>query len=110
VRLIGGGGRLMQLEELGFGTALQAALRETLARPQGLLLAIGPSGCGKSTALYALLRDLCERAGNPLSILTIEDPIEQSLPGVAQIGADPARGLGFAEGLRALLRQDPRSS
>ncbi|MCX7017137.1 MAG: ATPase, T2SS/T4P/T4SS family [Candidatus Sumerlaeota bacterium] len=107
VRLLAGGGRLRRLGELGISGELVAALREATDRPQGLLLAVGPSGCGKSTALYALLDDLNERAGRPLSILTIEDPVEQTLPFAAQITADPARGLGFAAGLRALLRQDP---
>lgn len=107
IRLMQGGGRLRGIDELGYSEELVAALRATLDRPQGLLLAVGPSGCGKSTALYALLADLAARAGHPLSIVTIEDPVEQSLPFAAQVGADPARGLGFAEGLRALLRQDP---
>jgi general secretion pathway protein E len=107
VRLIVGGERALRLEDLGFGPALMAALRAAVERPQGLLLAIGPSGCGKSTALYALLRDLAERSPGPLSILTIEDPVEQALPFAAQIGVDPARGLSIADGLRALLRQDP---
>jgi len=107
VRLLAGGGRLRRLGELGISDELVAALREATDRPQGLLLAVGPSGCGKSTALYALLDDLNDRAGRPLSILTIEDPVEQSLPFAAQITANPARGLGFAAGLRALLRQDP---
>jgi type II secretory ATPase GspE/PulE/Tfp pilus assembly ATPase PilB-like protein len=107
IRLIGDAARRMKLDDLGYGNALLTALREALDRPQGLMLAIGPGGCGKSTALYALLRDLFERSGRPLSILTIEDPVEQSLPFAAQITADTARGLGFAEGLRALLRQDP---
>ncbi len=72
-----------------------------------MILAVGPSGCGKSTAFYALLRDLNERTGRPVSIVTIEDPIEQSMPFAAQISADRNRGLGFAEALRAVVRQDP---
>ncbi len=66
----------------------------------------GLSGCGKSTALYALLRDLLERQSHPLSVVTIEDPIEQYLPDAAQVGVEPDRGLGFAEALRAILRHD----
>lgn len=107
IRLLMGGTRQRKITELGFSDQLIAALRATLDQPQGLLLAVGPSGCGKSTALYALLGDLYERTGHPLSIVTIEDPVEQSLPFAAQISADPAKGLGFSEGLRALLRQDP---
>ncbi len=107
IRLLAGGEGLRRLDELGFGEELVQVLRRAADNPQGLLLAVGPSGCGKSTAIYALLQDLFDRAERPLSILTIEDPVEQTLPCAAQIGADPARGLGFAEGLRALLRQDP---
>jgi len=107
VRLLAGGAKLLPLGELGLSEELMGALRHAMDRPQGLLLAVGPSGCGKSTALYALLHDLHGRTGRPVSIVTIEDPVEQSLPFAAQISADPARGLGFGEGLRALLRQDP---
>ena len=107
IRLLTGGTRLRRLGELGFHEALEAVLRKTMDRPQGLLLAVGPSGCGKSTALYALLRDLHERTPHPVSTVTIEDPVEQSLPCTAQISVEPARGLNFAEGLRAVLRQDP---
>ncbi|MCX7044549.1 MAG: ATPase, T2SS/T4P/T4SS family [Candidatus Sumerlaeota bacterium] len=107
VRLMSGGKRLRKLEELGFPNEMTDALRAACQRPHGLMLVIGPSGCGKSTTLYALLHDLFERAGRPLSIVTIEDPVEQSLACAAQVTADPARGLGFAAGLRAILRQDP---
>lgn len=107
VRLIGGGQGPMRLDELGFGAPLVGRLRAAMDSPQGLILAIGPAGCGKSTTLYSMLTDLSERAGGPVSMLTIEDPIERSLPCAAQIAADPARGLTFAAGLRALLRQDP---
>lgn len=107
VRLMAGAGELRRLADLGFGETLIARLRQTLDRPQGLLLAVGPSGCGKTTALYALMQDLHERAGGPVSSFTIEDPVEQALPLTAQMTVEPARGFGFAEGLRALLRQDP---
>ncbi|MCE5228611.1 Flp pilus assembly complex ATPase component TadA [bacterium] len=107
VRLIGGALGPLRLEELGLSETLITRLRAATDIPQGLILAIGPSGCGKSTTLYSLLADLAERAGGPVSILTIEDPIERSLPCAAQIAADPARGLTFVSGLRALLRQDP---
>jgi type II secretory ATPase GspE/PulE/Tfp pilus assembly ATPase PilB-like protein len=107
VRLLTGGARLRRLDDLGYGEGVVAALRQAAAAPQGLILAVGPSGSGKSTAIYALLADLAERAGRPLSILTVEDPIEQTLPMAAQVAADPARGLGFAACLRVLLRQDP---
>jgi MSHA biogenesis protein MshE len=107
VRLLDGGEELRRLDRLGFHQPLIEALRAAMDQPQGLLLAVGPSGCGKSTTLYALLHDLHIRSGRPVSILTIEDPIERSLPFAAQITADHAHGLGFGRCLRAVLRQDP---
>ncbi len=107
IRLLTGSEELRHLDRLGFSEPLIAALRSAMDRPQGLILAVGPSGCGKSTALYALLHDLHSRTGRPISMLTIEDPVERSLPFAAQITADASRGLGFAECLRATLRQDP---
>ena len=107
VRLLAGGEKLRPLAQLGFDDALQEALRTATERPQGMILAVGPSGCGKSTALYAMLHNLQQRAGQPVSIVTIEDPVEQTVPLAAQISAEPTRGLGIAEILRAVLRQDP---
>lgn len=107
LRLIAGGETLQSLDSLGLSDELIAAMRDAMDRPQGMILAIGPSGCGKSTALYAMLEDLHRRAGHPLSIVTIEDPVERSAPFAAQIGVEPERGVGFAAGLRAILRQDP---
>ncbi len=107
IRLLGGSRMVRELGELGFSAGLLEALRLTMDQPQGMLIAIGPSGCGKSTALYSLLRDLHERTGHPLSIVTVEDPIEQSMPFAAQLNVNPSRGLGFADGLKAILRQDP---
>lgn len=107
LRLMTGGGQQRRLSELGFSRQLVTALRHVMDRPQGLVLATGPSGCGKSTTIYALLADLAERSTHPVSILTIEDPVEQSLACAAQVGVQPARGLDFPEGLKALLRQDP---
>ena len=106
IRLIGGETRPRGLEELGYAPPLIAALRAALDQPQGMLLSIGPSGSGKTTALGALLADLNARADGPLSIATIEDPVELALPFAAQIAAQPARGMGFAQALRAVLRQD----
>lgn len=107
IRLLAGGERLRKLDELGFASDLVAALQRAVDRPQGLLLAVGPSGCGKSTALYALVHDLHARAGRPISTITLEDPVEQTLPLAAQVSIDAARSFGFAQSLRAILRQDP---
>lgn len=75
-----------------------------LARPNGIILVTGPTGSGKTTTLYASLHHLADRAVN---LCTIEDPIEMVEPAFNQMQVRPSIGLGFAEGVRALLRQDP---
>jgi general secretion pathway protein E len=92
------------LEELGLATADYHSLQATLARPDGLLVVAGPTGAGKTTTLYAAL----ERLRRPeTAIATVEDPVELELDGIAQVAVDEEAGRGFAEVLRALLRQDP---
>jgi general secretion pathway protein E len=89
---------------LGFDGEVLAKLRETLARPNGVVLVTGPTGSGKTTTLYAALNEL----NTPQrKILTIEDPIEYRLAGVNQMQVNPAIGLNFAAALRSFLRQDP---
>lgn len=92
------------LESLGFSDVQSRIVLKALTRPDGLVLATGPTGSGKTTTLYTLLRALNLRAR---SLITIEDPIEYSLPGATQIQAYPDGGLTFARGLRSMLRQDP---
>jgi general secretion pathway protein E len=107
VRLLHSGGSLPDLARLGFSDRLQAHLRGGAARAQGLLLVCGPAGSGKSTTLAALLADLAGSATGPTAILTLEDPPEIPMPFATQVAVQPHRELGFAQGLRALLRQDP---
>lgn len=75
-----------------------------LARPHGIILVTGPTGSGKTTTLYASLHRLAKRAVN---LCTLEDPIEMIEPAFNQMQVRPAIDLGFAEGVQALLRQDP---
>ncbi|MEM8654287.1 MAG: ATPase, T2SS/T4P/T4SS family [Pseudomonadota bacterium] len=90
------------------GLSMNDQMRKTfeamLNRPDGLILVTGPTGSGKTTTLYAGLDALNDHERN---IMTIEDPIEYALPGIAQMQVNPATQLTFARGLRALLRQDP---
>jgi type II secretory ATPase GspE/PulE/Tfp pilus assembly ATPase PilB-like protein len=79
-------------------------LKVLLKRPQGLILVTGPTGSGKTTTLYAALHHIFS---SEINVVTIEDPIEYSLPGVNQVQVNPATELTFAKGLRSLLRQDP---
>ena len=75
-----------------------------MEKPHGLFLATGPTGSGKTTTLYSVLQSIYTPE---LKILTIEDPVEYELPGVAQIPVRPSRNFTFANGLRSILRQDP---
>jgi general secretion pathway protein E len=79
-------------------------MRDTLARPHGIMLVTGPTGSGKTTTLYAALAAI---NSDTRKILTVEDPIEYRLPGIVQTQVNPAIGLDFAAALRSFLRQDP---
>ncbi|MDC0325310.1 GspE/PulE family protein [bacterium] len=90
--------------ELGLDTDRVALLNQLVNKPHGLFLATGPTGSGKTTTLYSILTSVYTPEKK---ILTIEDPVEYELQGVAQIPVRPSRGFTFATGLRAILRQDP---
>jgi general secretion pathway protein E len=92
------------LDELGF-TAHDAQRWEQLVRrPHGIILVTGPTGSGKTTTLYATLKRL---ATEEVNVSTVEDPIEMIEPAFNQTQVQPQLDFGFAEGLRALMRQDP---
>lgn len=94
----------LTLETLGYSEHNLQKLARAIKKPYGLILATGPTGSGKTTSLYMILKKL----NTPdVSIITIEDPIEYSLPGVDQIQVNTKTGLLFSTGLRAILRQDP---
>jgi len=80
------------------------AIKRLITRPRGLLLVTGPTGSGKTTTLYSTLKTL---ATPEVNVCTIEDPIEMVEPAFNQMQVQPAIELGFAEGVRALMRQDP---
>jgi general secretion pathway protein E len=92
------------LEQLGFGQHDAKRWEQLVARPHGIILVTGPTGSGKTTTLYSTLRRL---ATDEVNVCTIEDPIEMIQPAFNQTQVQPVLDLGFAEGLRALMRQDP---
>ncbi len=92
------------LGQLGFEGRNLAAVEVAIRRPHGMILMTGPTGSGKSTSLYAMLSILNQERVN---IVTLEDPIEYYLKGVNQSQIYPDAGYTFANGLRAILRQDP---
>jgi general secretion pathway protein E len=96
-------GRL-QLERLGLQSHTLKDLQNVVHKPHGIFLVTGPTGSGKTTTLYAALAELDSRA---INVLTVEDPIEYSLPGIGQTQVNNKADMTFARGLRAILRQDP---
>jgi len=104
MRLLEKQSRLLTTTELGLDAQRSALLSRLVEKPHGLFLTTGPTGSGKTTTLYSILQSIYTPE---LKILTIEDPVEYELPGVAQIPVRPNRNFTFATGLRAILRQDP---
>ncbi|MBS0355579.1 MAG: type II/IV secretion system protein [Proteobacteria bacterium] len=92
------------MAELGFSDADQARWQSISSQPHGILLVTGPTGSGKTTTLYSTLKQL---ATPEVNVCTIEDPIEMVEPSFNQMQVHQAIDLGFAEGVRALMRQDP---
>ena len=104
IRILDASAMSKGIEDLGLWPEQFEILKGLLLRPHGMLLAVGPTGSGKTTSLYAILRAL-NREG--VNIVTIEDPIEYEFEGVNQVQVDSNIEMGFAPGLRAILRQDP---
>ncbi len=92
------------LETLGFSEQDLDKVQKAIQKPYGMILVTGPTGSGKTTTLYAILKALNKES---VSIVTLEDPVEYSIPGITQIQVNPQVGLVFSKGLRAILRQDP---
>ena len=92
------------LTALGFGAHESKGWQQLIARPHGIILVTGPTGSGKTTTLYSTLKSL---ATEEVNVCTIEDPIEMIEPAFNQTQVQAALDFGFAEGLRALMRQDP---
>ena len=95
---------LVRLEQLGLEPDALATLKLMLARPEGLMLITGPTGSGKTTTLYSVLG---HKNSEQVNIMTLEDPVEYSLPLVRQTSIAQAAKLSFGEGVRSLMRQDP---
>jgi general secretion pathway protein E/type IV pilus assembly protein PilB len=104
LRLFRGPGKHYALEELGFSKGQLKLLKQAVRLPHGLVIMTGPTGSGKTTTLHALLQTL---PSLEQKIITIEDPVEQYIPGINQIQINEAIKLGFDSMLRRVLRQDP---
>ena len=104
LRLLDKGESKFTLESLGMSGDVLSRFNRLVQQPHGIVLVTGPTGSGKTTTLYAALQTLETATTN---VLTVEDPIEYELPGIAQTQVNPKIDLTFAKALRAILRQDP---
>ncbi|MDB5162135.1 MAG: Type secretion system protein [Candidatus Saccharibacteria bacterium] len=104
MRILDESNQALTLEQLGFWGKALIDLRREMSEPNGIVLMTGPTGSGKSTSLFSILSILNKPNVN---ISTVEDPVEYKIPGVNQTQTNVKAGMTFANGLRALLRQDP---
>ncbi len=104
MRILDESDQAITLESLGYWGKSLGIMKIALTEPNGMVLVTGPTGSGKSTSLFSVLSIL----NTPdVNISTIEDPVEYKIPGVNQTQTNVKAGMTFANGLRALLRQDP---
>jgi type IV pilus assembly protein PilB len=104
MRILDESNQAVTLQELGYWGHSLKIITHAIAEPNGMILITGPTGSGKSTSLFSVLTMLNKPDVN---ISTIEDPVEYKIPGVNQTQTNSKAGMTFANGLRALLRQDP---
>lgn len=93
-----------QLTQLGFSERDFAIINRCIKQPNGIMLITGPTGSGKTSTLYSILSEL---NAPDVNIITVEDPVEYQMMGVAQVQVNEKVGLTFAAALRSILRQDP---
>ena len=104
IRLLDKGNLQGSVDQLGLDEYTREQFQKAVDAPHGLILVTGPTGSGKTTTLYTVLGEL----NNPIyNIVTVEDPVEYQLNGINQVAVKSDIGMGFAEALRSILRQDP---
>ncbi|MCA9249336.1 MAG: Flp pilus assembly complex ATPase component TadA [Planctomycetales bacterium] len=104
MRLLDEGNKVFDLDHLGLAAREREQLQSLIDKPHGMMVVTGPTGSGKSTTMYSVLSKLNAVQRN---IVTVEDPVEYRLPGINQVAADNEHGLGFANALKYIMRQDP---
>ncbi|MBA2368502.1 MAG: type II secretion system ATPase GspE [Candidatus Protochlamydia sp.] len=104
LRILDKGNILLGLDKIGMLPPVFEQFQKLMSLPEGIVLVTGPTGSGKTTTLYSAI---CDMANDETNIMTIEDPVEYNLKGIAQIGVHHKIKLDFATGLRHILRQDP---
>lgn len=104
MRLLRGEAAGLKLGDLGLRGKAFEDFKKEIARPNGMIITTGPTGSGKTTTMYSILSQLNNQE---TKIITLEDPIEYQLKGIAQSQIDYSKDYTFAKGLRSILRQDP---
>ena len=104
MRLLDEGSRVFDLQQLGMCQRDLKTIQSLIDKPHGMIVVTGPTGSGKTTTMYSVLAKLNSVSRN---IVTVEDPIEYRLQGVNQVASDNEHGLGFANALKYIMRQDP---
>lgn len=95
---------IVPLDALGMSEPNLHSIQLMLAKPEGVILVTGPTGSGKTTTLYSILNHINTEA---INIMTMEDPVEYPMPMIRQTSINEAAKMGFAEGIRSMMRQDP---
>lgn len=104
MRLLDEGGKTFDLKTLGLSDRDLKKVQDLIDKPHGMIVVTGPTGSGKSTTMYSVLSKLNAVNRN---IVTVEDPVEYRLTGVNQVASDNEHGLGFANAMKYIMRQDP---
>lgn len=104
LRLLDASSLNLDLASLGMPETTLAEVTEVIRHPHGVFIVTGPTGAGKTTTLYSILQAVSDPAQK---IVTVEDPVEYTLPGVVQVNVQPRLEVTFATVLRSILRHDP---
>ncbi len=104
IRILDRRNLLLNFSQLGFNTKVEDIWQNMIRRPEGLILISGPTSSGKTSTLYATLNEINSVEKN---IITVEDPVEYSLPLIIQVQINERSGLTFPVSLRSILRQNP---
>lgn len=104
LRLLSEGSSVFSMDSIGMAPRDREMVDQMLDKPHGMLVVTGPTGSGKSTTMYAMLTHLNNIERN---IVTVEDPVENRLDGINQVQSDNEFGMGFANALKFIMRQDP---
>jgi type IV pilus assembly protein PilB len=94
----------LDIGKAGFNEQQLKTVRKWYNKPHGAVLVTGPMGSGKTTVMYMILNELNRESRN---VISVEEPVEYTIPGVNQIQINPRAGLTFSAAMRAILRQDP---